>query len=219
MDDVTALSKYIEDELAASQSTKREIAQQRRELARQIEVVQKRLQPRWDSKERRAINVIVEAAAETDFDLEVVYSVIGASWSPLYDIRLIEDKVTLGYLANIRQQTGEDWPAVNLSLSTAQPAVSTVIPELDPWYVDVYSPPIYAPMRMRAASDGPPTAGLAAAAAPASMPFDESAMPKQAPPPPPPRSPQLPSTAQEPPSPSAWPAPLLSPPTARPTKP
>jgi uncharacterized protein (TIGR02231 family) len=185
MEDVTALSKYIEDELAASQSKKRDIAQQRRDLARQIEVVQKRLQPRWDSKERRAINVIVEAAAETDFDLEVTYSVIGASWSPLYDIRLIEDKVTLGYLANVRQQTGEDWPAVNLSLSTAQPAVSATIPELDPWYVDVYSPPIYAPMRMRATSDGPPTTGLAAASAPAAMPFDEGAMPKQAPPPPP----------------------------------
>ncbi len=149
MDDVTALSKYIEGELADSQSKKRDIAQQRRELARKIEVVQKKLQPRWVSKERRAINVIVEAAAGTDFDLEVTYSVLGASWSPLYDIRLIEDKVTLGYLANVQQQTGEDWPAVKLSLSTAQPAVSATIPELDPWFIDVYTPPVYRPMAAR----------------------------------------------------------------------
>jgi uncharacterized protein (TIGR02231 family) len=184
MEDVTALSKYIEDELAASQSNKREIAQQRRELARKIEAAQKRLQPHWDSKERRAINVIVEAEAETDFDLEITYSVVGASWSPFYDVRLVEDKVTVGYLANVQQQTGEDWPAVKLSLSTAQPAVSTTIPELDPWYVDVYTPPVYKPMMARAAAGFPAGAPPPMAAAAPVM-ADAMMAPEQAAPPPP----------------------------------
>jgi uncharacterized protein (TIGR02231 family) len=183
MDDVTALARYVEGELADSQSKKRAIAQQRRELARQIEVVQKKLQPRWVSKERRAINVIVEAAAETDFDLEVTYSVLGASWSPLYDIRLIEDKVSLGYLANVQQQTGEDWPAVKLSLSTAQPAVSSTIPELDPWFIDVYTPPVYRPMAARAS--GLPTGALAPQSMAAGITMDAMMAPAQAAPPPP----------------------------------
>jgi uncharacterized protein (TIGR02231 family) len=171
MDDVSALSKYVEDELAASQSRKREIAQQRRDLARQIEVLQKRLQPQWESKERRFINVTVEAAEATDFELEVTYSVVGASWTPLYDIRLVEDKVTVGYLASVVQQTGEEWAAVRLSLSTAQPAVSTTIPELDPWFIDVYTPPVYAP-RARAAL--PPM--MAAASAPEPEAMDDTVM-------------------------------------------
>jgi len=184
MDDVTALTRYVEGELADSQSKKRGINQQRRELARKIEVVQKKLLPRWVSKERRAIKVIVEAAAETDFDLEVTYSVFGASWSPLYDIRLIEDKVTLGYLANVRQQTGEDWPAVRLSLSTAQPAVSATIPELDPWFIDVYTPPVYKAMAARAPG-GMPTGALAPQSMAAPAPMDAMMAPAQAAPPPP----------------------------------
>lgn len=166
VDSVAALSKYIAGELAASQASKRDISQKRRELARQIEAVQKRLQPSWQSTERRNINVVVEAAAESDFELEVTYSVVGASWSPLYDIRLVENKVTLGYLANVRQQTGEDWPPVKLSLSTARPAVSATIPELEPWYVDVYTPPMYKTMA-RLAGAVPPMA-----AAPAQMAAD-----------------------------------------------
>ncbi|MEO8285739.1 MAG: mucoidy inhibitor MuiA family protein [Chloroflexota bacterium] len=181
MDSVTALTKFIEDEFAASQGTKREIAQQRRDLARQIEAVQKRLEPRWDSQERRGINVIVEAAAETDFDLEVTYSVVGASWSPLYDIRLVENKVTLGYLANVQQQTGEDWPEVKLSLSTARPAVSATIPELDPWFVDIYIPPVPRPMSRAAGGAALPMQAMAAASAPM---MEEAFAMKQAEPPP-----------------------------------
>ncbi|MEO5952121.1 MAG: mucoidy inhibitor MuiA family protein, partial [Chloroflexia bacterium] len=147
---VVTFSKYITDEMEAAQTKRREIAQQRRDLAREIEVVQSKLQPQYSSIERIRINVIVEAAAETDLELEVTYSVIGASWSPLYDIRLVEDKVSVGYLANVQQTTGEDWPEVQLALSTARPAVSTTIPELDPWYLDVYRPPM--PKMMRSAA-------------------------------------------------------------------
>jgi len=47
---------------------------------------------------RRAIRVAVEAATETDLELEIVYGVTGASWQPLYDLRLVESAVTLTYL-------------------------------------------------------------------------------------------------------------------------
>jgi uncharacterized protein (TIGR02231 family) len=154
LNSVVSFSKYISDEIAAAQTRRRELAQQRRDLAREIEVVQSKLQPRYDSIERIRINVVVEATADTDLELEVTYSVNGASWSPLYDVRLVEEKVSVGYLANVQQTTGEDWPEVLLSLSTARPAISTTIPELDPWFLDVYRPPMPKMARMAMAPTG-----------------------------------------------------------------
>jgi uncharacterized protein (TIGR02231 family) len=168
LDSVASFAKYIADETTAAQARRRDVAIQRRDLARQIEVAKSKLQPQYTSIERVTVNVSVEATAETDLDLELTYSVTGASWSPLYDIRLVEDKVSVGYLANIQQTTGEDWPEVKLALSTARPAVSTTIPELDPWYVDVFRPPMPMMARMaKAPMGGADTAAFAAAAMPA----------------------------------------------------
>lgn len=181
---IESFVEYLAQETAEAQGRKRDIAQKRRELARQMEAVQSQLSPRWDTKERINLNVSVEATEETDLELDLMYAVTNASWEPLYDVRLVEKTVKVTYLANVRQQTGEDWPAVSLSLSTARPAISTTIPELRPWYVDVYRPPVLypaaamsmaAPMRARAAEEA---GGMAA---------DAYAMPAQvaAPPPPP----------------------------------
>jgi uncharacterized protein (TIGR02231 family) len=124
-------------------------------LAREIEAVRARLNQvqHGQQQERREIRVAVEAAAETDLDLEVIYAVWGASWEPSYDIRLAADGgVSLSYLAQVHQQTGEDWPAVQLALSTARPAVNATIPELQPWYIDIPrpKPPPMPMMAMRA---------------------------------------------------------------------
>jgi uncharacterized protein (TIGR02231 family) len=152
LDDVQSLVDYLGKEWAAALARRREVAVQRRELARQIQALQGRMAPNYDTMERRQINVFVEATAEVDAEIEVTYGVTGASWQPLYDVRLVESKVSLGYLANVTQQTGEDWPGVQLSLSTARPAVSTTIPELHPWYLDVPRPrPPLPPMARMAA--------------------------------------------------------------------
>ena len=145
LEDVQSLVDYLSREWAGTLARRREIAVQRRELARQIAALVGRQAPPYDSIERKQVNVYVEAAAEVDAEIEVIYGVTGASWQPLYDIRLVESKVSLSYLANVTQQTGEDWPAVQLSLSTARPAVSTTIPELNPWYLDVPRPVVPLP--------------------------------------------------------------------------
>jgi uncharacterized protein (TIGR02231 family) len=161
---VDALSSYLAREVAAAQERRREISRQRRDLARQIEALRARLaqiQP-GNRSERREIRVAVEAAADAALELEVVYAVWGASWEPSYDLRLADGAVTLTYQAQIRQQTGEDWPAVRLALSTARPAVSATIPELHPWYVDMQRPlPPPMPKMMRAMS-APAAAPMAA---------------------------------------------------------
>jgi uncharacterized protein (TIGR02231 family) len=47
----------------------------------------------------------------------------------------------------VHQSTGERWEDVGLSLSTARPSLAAVLPELDPWYLNVYTPPVPGPLR------------------------------------------------------------------------
>ncbi|KAH8923654.1 hypothetical protein BT69DRAFT_1319412 [Atractiella rhizophila] len=85
-------------------------------------------------------------AEDTDVQLTLIYAVNDASWEPLYDGRIItlaskhgEKPVRLTYKAKISQNTGEDWTAVSLTLSTSQPSVSNIPPTLDPWPIS-FSP-------------------------------------------------------------------------------
>ena len=91
-------------------------------------------------RQRRDVVVVVEADAQGELELELTYVVGGASWSPAYDARLAGDTVGLTWFGVVTQSTGEDWPACELTLSTARPAVATGVPELDPWWVDVRPP-------------------------------------------------------------------------------
>lgn len=86
----------------------------------------------------------LEATAPTAARLELSYIVSGPSWRPDYVVRADSDggKLSLHYRATVRQSTGEDWSGVSLSLSTARPQAGGSAPELEPWYVDVYSPPV-----------------------------------------------------------------------------
>ena len=67
-----------------------------------------------EHRERATRQVVVglDATEPGDIEITVTYVVWGASWQPLYDVRLVEEQVTLGYLASVQQTSGEDWPAV-----------------------------------------------------------------------------------------------------------
>jgi uncharacterized protein (TIGR02231 family) len=46
-----------------------------------------------------------------------------------------QDVLDLNYMAQVAQNTGEDWPDVAITLSTAEPSLSLEVPRLDPWYI------------------------------------------------------------------------------------
>ncbi len=94
------------------------------------------------SKESLELRVAIEPAGAGEFQLEVVYTIDRASWTPLYDLRVqsASNSIQLNYLAEITQTTGEDWSNVSLILSTAKPGLGTLPPKLDPWYIDVPKP-------------------------------------------------------------------------------
>jgi uncharacterized protein (TIGR02231 family) len=179
VDKLIPLAQYMVDQLNAINSRQREIASLRRDLAKQIDVVQKQLtqQGTATSREWRDIQVTVEASAETNLVLEVNYAVNGAAWEPIYDVRLLDDKVSLTYLAQVWQKSGEDWPAVQLFLSTAHPAVSSTIPRLSPLYVDRYVPPQPRVYAKRQAQMMPGVAASAQALSEATMAYNAAPAP------------------------------------------
>lgn len=131
-----------------------------------------------DQPDRLAAVVTVALAQEGAFNLELSYLVIGASWRPQYDVRvqMNEDQrggeVELTYVGVVQQATGETWDGVQLSLSTARPSLAAKLPELDPWYLDVFAPappvPLPAPRAMQARS-AYNTASMPAGARPMAM--------------------------------------------------
>jgi uncharacterized protein (TIGR02231 family) len=92
--------------------------------------------------DRRAVLIDLDVAEDADVEVELSYVVYQAQWDSSYDIRLAGEKLTLTWHAEITQSTGEDWPECELALSTARPAVTATVPELDPWYLDRLQPPV-----------------------------------------------------------------------------
>jgi uncharacterized protein (TIGR02231 family) len=109
---------------------------------------------RSSGRTRREAVVAVEADEEGEVEVELTYVTTGASWSSAYDVR-VDDAggVVLTWFGMVVQQTGEDWPPCELTLSTARPATATALPELGPWWVDVARP--VAPMAAMAMAGAP----------------------------------------------------------------
>ncbi|MCC5635762.1 mucoidy inhibitor MuiA family protein [Nostoc sp. CHAB 5844] len=119
---------------------------QQQELDKQLEVLHATLHniQTPHPKESFSLVVGVEVAGEGEFELEVSYIVNRASWTPLYDLRVDSKSQTvhLSYLAEVTQNTGEDWLDVALTLSTAKPGLGTLPPKPEPWYIDILRPSI-----------------------------------------------------------------------------
>jgi hypothetical protein len=84
------------------------------------------------------IEIRVKSTNSTTGKFEVTYPVENAGWFPRYDVRVetISKPMRLEYKADVFQNTGVDWKNVKLSLSTADPNKSGVLPNLTSWYLN-----------------------------------------------------------------------------------
>jgi uncharacterized protein (TIGR02231 family) len=174
-DDLSRMAGQLSAGTASALGRRREISARRRAAQRELEAAKQRLA----AAEQRAgspagfaeVSAILEASAATRAEVELSYHVPGASWRPLYDLGLSGERLAVTYLAEVTQQTGEDWPAVELVLSTTRRGLHKTLPELHPWYVG-RAAPVHGGMqaggpgwRARSqAGDAPVPAGLVAAA-------------------------------------------------------
>ncbi|MFI5736366.1 mucoidy inhibitor MuiA family protein [Kribbella sp. NPDC051587] len=130
--------------LTAVRAKRRELAAQQEDASERLAAVERRLAEVSQQRvpDRRSVGVDLAVDGEAEVEIELSYVVPGAGWSSTYDVRVAEDRLTLNWFGVITQHTGEDWPECELTLSTARPAVNAKVPELDPWYLDRYHPPV-----------------------------------------------------------------------------
>ena len=109
-------------------------------LSKTVNRINKQLQE-WNVKLNQRfgeIYVTVSANASTRAKFELEYLVNDASWNPTYNIRSegSGDNLQVDYLANVTQNTGEDWSNIKLNISTGNPMRNASKPELHPWLLN-----------------------------------------------------------------------------------
>ncbi len=85
-------------------------------------------------------NIIVTVSSKNTLQsaFTLSYLVHDASWYASYDIRAkdVNSPLTIDYKANVAQKSGEDWKNVKLTLSTGNPTINNVKPELNPYFLN-----------------------------------------------------------------------------------
>jgi uncharacterized protein (TIGR02231 family) len=154
--ELSRMAGHLTDGTEGALARRREIAARTRIARRELDAAEQRLasaeQHRSRSVEYSHVSAVVESDAPGTVMVELSYHVSGASWKPLYDLTLHGERLTVSYLAEVTQRTGEDWPQTSLVLSTARQGQHQGLPELRPWYIGRVMPP---PAPYPAAPGGP----------------------------------------------------------------
>jgi len=182
-DDLAQMAGHLSADTADALGRRRDIAARSRVARRELEAAERRLEEAESRAGQPAaytdVSAILEAGAEGQAEVELSYHVPGASWRPLYDLTLDGDRLMVSYLAEVTQQTGEDWPAVELVLATMRRGLYQGLPELDPWYIGkaVPPPPVMPRMPRRAMALAAGAAGAPEAEGPdGALPMAHSAV-------------------------------------------
>jgi uncharacterized protein (TIGR02231 family) len=168
LEDVRATLEFGQKQLVELAGAVQKIDAQREQLAEKMTALEQQLNELRGAGGRGFKTVVVRVAAAQpgNLDLALSYTVGGASWSPSYDARVLsgERSVALGYFGVVRQNTGEDWKDVALTLSTARPSLGGSAPKLLAWNLDVFDPILLQKAR-RAEEDRSARSKMAVAAA------------------------------------------------------
>jgi uncharacterized protein (TIGR02231 family) len=139
---VAAFADSIAEQLASGQARRRDLTRRAAEARDRQAALDRRLAQLSGKRgpDQLVAAVSLQVSAAEGVELELSYVVNGAGWEPTYDVRLADERLTVTWFGLVTQHTGEDWPECELVLSTARPATTTTVPELDPWYLDRIRP-------------------------------------------------------------------------------
>ena len=129
---------YAGMQAALRQDAERSVAL--RKLDEQIEAAKADMAGQEDQRSTYTVSVPVDAKAATKLTLRLSYQLPNATWRPVYDARLDTKtgKLALTQFGEVRQNTGEDWTDVALTLSTAQPTRGAELPRLSTQWLDLF---------------------------------------------------------------------------------
>lgn len=144
VDNIEAVRLYLSESYTKIEQRRETVRVNIRDLQREREVAQRRLNELRSpgSQRQREIIVDINCTKAGKLNLEVSYLVYGAQWRSVYDARADYDQaqVTLTAFGSIKQTTGEDWEGVELALSTARPTVGGRMPDVSSWILRPYEP-------------------------------------------------------------------------------
>jgi uncharacterized protein (TIGR02231 family) len=168
------MAAHLSASTASVLERRREVAAKRRIAHRELQAAEHRLAVAEKREPVRfaEVSATLEVTSATQADVEVSYHTSDVSWRPLYDLGLTGETLTVNYLAEITQRTGEDWPAVDLAVSTIRRGLHETLPELGPWYVGRVRPLPPAPQMLAMRSRM--TEGAVAASAGMGEPIEEA---------------------------------------------
>src|SRR5262245_45574355 len=137
-DAILSLTKYVMDMRADKAPALVAVQQKLQDNKEQIDFKQRQLreQSAGRSRTERDAMIVVDVPKGVRGKVRLHYLVQSASWHPQYKFRAGngngngKQPVQLEYMAAVRQQSGEDWRDVALTLSTAQPMLNAAPPEL-----------------------------------------------------------------------------------------
>jgi len=111
------------------------------DLTEQLALLKRKRTELTREKNRTIREAIVRLAVgdKPPASIKLSYLASSAGWSPAYNIRLADKgkSVTIEYLAEAWQQSGEDWSKVALTLSTATPHMNAKSPLLSPYWISL----------------------------------------------------------------------------------
>jgi uncharacterized protein (TIGR02231 family) len=135
---------FLEEQRGKLSAERQTLDTQLEDIAAKVEAAQRKLNELRGARGRsfKTVTVRLDAATTGKLDLALSYAVPGASWVPNYDARVNsnEKTIALSYQGIVRQNTGEDWKDIALTLSTARPSLGGAAPEVRPWTLDVFEP-------------------------------------------------------------------------------
>ncbi len=104
--------------------------------------IEKQLQQLSPPEKTKTLKLLVHSNIATEATVKVSYYVHNAGWSPYYIFRVNPEtsQVIVRYMAQLYQNTGQDWKNVRITLSTGNPFFGGSLPEPEPWVVDIYRP-------------------------------------------------------------------------------
>lgn len=160
---VNITSETIDKNLAYFQQKKEKLTTERMSLTKQQTTVKERIntlnmqlqQDKTKNAKRSGVLILSLVAPKSiTTSLTVDYFTSRASWTPYYDINLLDisSPMSLVLKANVEQTTGLDWNSINITLSTGAPSKTNTKPELTTKYVSQYMKRTYQVQRYAMAS-------------------------------------------------------------------
>jgi hypothetical protein len=141
---VLTLSRYVMDNRGAKAKAETDLRLQLQGVTEATEFARRQLAElsAGSSRIERDAVIVVHKSRPAAGTVRLGYLVGSASWWPQYRLRggAADAPVRLEYLAAVAQQTGEDWPDVRVTLSTARPSLDAAPPELLPLKMAITDP-------------------------------------------------------------------------------